>query len=72
VTETTLRALRRTTYGTVIRAGRKLGLSRWTLHRAECGGAVGPDTRRKLEKAFKLPWPTLMRPFVDQVIGELR
>jgi DNA-binding XRE family transcriptional regulator len=68
--ESTLRALRRTTFGTVDEAAHALGISRWTLHRAEHGGAVGSETQRKIAEVFGIPWRTLMRPFIDQVIEE--
>lgn len=65
--ESSLRALRRITFGTVADASKALGISRWTLHRAENGGAVGPETRSRLEQTFNLPWHELMRPFIDQI-----
>lgn len=68
--ETVLRVLRRLKYGRLKDAAVTLGFSVWTLRRAELGGAVGAETRRSFEEAFDLPWRTLMRPFVDQIVEE--
>jgi hypothetical protein len=65
--ETTLRVWRRAHYGNMKVAAKALGLSRWTLHRAECALAVGAETKRCLEEAFGFPWETLMSDWVDGI-----
>lgn len=61
--ETTLRVLRREALGSVKDASKVLGVSRFTLHRAEHGGAVSDKTVQMFEDVFGLPWETLMEPF---------
>jgi hypothetical protein len=70
--ETVLRVLRRHEYGRLKNAAPALGISTWTLRRAELGGCVGAETRRKLEAAFGLSWRSLMRDWVSGIVGELR
>jgi hypothetical protein len=62
--ETTLRSLRRSKYGAVKVAAKKLKLSRWTLYRAELGKPVGDSVKRRLAKAFGTDWATLMTSWI--------
>jgi hypothetical protein len=52
--------MRRAAYGTIKDAAKALELSRWTLERAEKAGAVGEETKRRLQAAFGKSWATLM------------
>lgn len=63
--ETMLRFLRRQHYGSLKGAAAELEMSVWTIRRAELGGAVGAETKRRLASAFGLPWNELMRPTLD-------
>jgi len=69
--KTVLRVLRRQR-GSLKDEASRVGLSVWTLRRAEKWGAVGTETRRKIQNAFELPWQTLMRPFTDQILEEVQ
>lgn len=68
--ETTLRALRRMTFGTYANAVKALSLSRLTLYRAETGKPVSAETKKRLEAAFGLPFSKLKTPFVNSIIRE--
>jgi len=69
-TETLLCALRRRQFGGIADAARALGISRWTLRRAE-NGYVGAPTRKLLETAFDMSWETLTRDWLSVVMGAI-
>ena len=65
--ESTMRVLRRLTFGTIARAAKCLGVCRRTIYRAEVGHRVSADTQRLLEATFHLPWAQLRADFEETV-----